>query len=267
MNHHSFCKPIYLCFFLLFLNPISSFAALDSESDRERIASAKSKTFSRTARSHQSFLLSGSYASDQNSKEYNLDSRYYYRSNKQMHEVNFFQKSSYANLGSSAGKTYLVKKSEVYDAMMSNKFMLLETNNYGVLYNRANYDDLSTYYYDLRTAAGLGRVFWDDKIEFDTSIGYLDIKNSGSKIFLMPAVRLNLKLTKDLTFTQRGYLFLDHESMDDDLRTSLKYKITSKISLSFNHTIEQRKYHDYTKRVTVNNTSRYTSVGLIFDLD
>jgi len=267
MNHHSFCRSFYWFLFLFFLYPISSFAAIDSESDRERIASAKSKTFSRLTKPTQSFLLSGSYASDQNSKEYNLDSRYYYRSNKQMHEVNFFQETSYGNLGTTAGKTYLVKKSEQYDGMVSNKFMLFDTNNYGVLYNRANYDDLSTYYYDLRSAAGFGRVFWDDKIEFDTSVGYLDIKNSGSKIFVMPSIRLNLKLTKDLTFTQRGYLFLDYESMDDDLRTSLKYKITSKISLSFNHTIEQRKYQDQTKRVTVNNTSRYISVGLIFDLD
>ncbi len=269
MKHHSFCRylrpSLFIFLFVIFF--ADSAIALDSESDREKIVSAKSRKFYRSSRASQSLLLSGNKDSDQNSKSYQIDSRYYYQSDRQMHEVSFFQKTAYANLSSTPGKNYLVKKSELYDAMVSNKIMLLETKNYAALYNRVNYDELSTYYYDLRSAVGLGRVFFDDKIEIDTSIGYMDIKNSGSKTFLLPSFRANFPISKNVLLTQRGYWFIDYESMDHDLRTTLKYRISSKLSLSLNHVFEQRKYDDVKKRTQVNETRRYISLGLVFDLN
>lgn len=268
MNYHFFCRvfnPYY--FLILFLFCPSNSFAIDSESDREKIVSARSRAFSRSDRVRKTLLLGGNQNSDQNSKERRVDSRYYHRSKRQMHEILFLQKTRYSNLGTADHKHHLVKKSELYDGTISNKFMLYNTNNYGVTYGRAKYDDLSSYYYDFRGAVGVGRAFLNDKIEFDTSVGYLDIKNSGSKYFLMPSVRLNLRISKNLTFRQRGYVFLDHESMDNDLRTSLKYRISKKVSLSLNHTVEQRKYEDLDDRETVNNSSRFISFGLVFDLN
>ena len=155
-NHHIckyLCLQLFLFLFLLFApNPA---LGLDSESDREKIVTAKSRKFYRSSRAIQSLLLSGNKDSDYNSKSYQLDFRYYYQSDKQMHEINLFQKTSY----SSSTKTDLEKKNELYDAMVSNKFMIGESKNYGVLYNRVDYDELSSYYYDLRTAAGFGRIF------------------------------------------------------------------------------------------------------------
>lgn len=263
--HHIFCR------FVPFLFVISSSVifisdqalALDSESDREKIVAARSRKFYRSSRAVQSLIVSGNKDSDYNSKSYQLDCRYYYQSDRQMHEVNFFQKTSYAAASSAAGKNNLVKKSELYDAMISNKFMLEQTMNYGLLYNRLNYDELSSYYYDRRTAAGFGRVFFEDKIELDFSVGYMDIKNYGSKTFLLPSIRMNFPITKNLTFTQRAYWFIDYESMDDDIRTTVKYRISNRVSLALNHIFEQRKYGQ--NNALINQTRRYFLVGLSFD--
>jgi hypothetical protein len=268
-NHHAiFQTHLFVFISIVFLfSKIPDVMAIDSESDREKIVAAKSRQFYKSNVARQSLLIAGNYDSDQNSKEYHINSRYYYRSNKQMHELYLFHDSNYANQGTSAGKHHLVKKSERYDATLSDKFMISQSNNYGVLYGRVNYDDLSSYYYDLRGAVGLGRSLFGDKVEFDTSVGYTDVKAYGSKIFLLPSVRINLRLTSKMTFTQRGYFFIDHESVDNDLRTSLKYKIGKNVSLALNHIFEQRRYADTSDKATTNQVRKYLSFGLVFDLD
>ena len=264
--HHQFRRFLSFLFllFLFLISVVDLALALDSESDREKIVAARSRKFYRSSRATQSLIISGNKDSDYNSKSYQLDSRYYYQSEKQMHEINFFHKTAYA--ASSSTQNILVKKSELYDVMMSNKFLLGQTKNYGLFYNRLNYDELSSYYYDRRIAAGLGRVFFEDKIELDFSVGYMDIKNFGSKTFLLPSIRLNLPITKNLTFTQRAYWFVDYESMDDDVRTTLKYRLSNRVSLALNHIFEQRKYGDEKKHTAINQTRRYFSIGLSFDL-
>ena len=260
------CYFFLFTIFLSFLNPFFAFA-LDSEADREKIVSAKARRFTKSNYTNQSLLLSGNYDSDQNSKEYHVDSRYYYRSNKQMHELYFFHNSDYANLGSTKGKNHLVKKSERYDTTVSSKFIIADSNNYVTLYSRVNYDDLSSYYYDLRNAVGVGRIMFNDNVEFDTSIGYTDVKEYGSKIFLLPSLRINLRLTEKLSFTSRGYFFLDHEGLDNDLRSSLKYKIGKNVSIALNHIFEKRRYGEQSENNTTNQVRRYVSVGLVFDLN
>lgn len=263
ITHHLRKRIALHLFFLPFIILSDPALALDSESDREKIVAARSKKFYRSSRAIQSFLLSGNKDSDYNSKSYQIDSRYYYQSEKQMHEINFFHKVAYSQ-SSSQG---LKKTSELYDTLLSNKFMLSsESKNYGVLYNRVNYDEFSSYYYDLRSAVGFGRIFFDDKVELDASIGYMDIKNSGSKSFLLPSIRMNFPITRNLTFTQRAYWFIDYESMDDEIRTTLKYRINNRVSLALNHIFEQRKYDDLNKSAAVNQTRRYLSVGFVFDL-
>ncbi|NBV06182.1 MAG: hypothetical protein EBS06_02970 [Proteobacteria bacterium] len=259
-------SSLYFFSVLIFFLVSCPALALDSESDREKIVSAKSRKFYKSSRAVQSFLLSGNKDSDYNSKSYQIDSRYYYQSDKFLNEINFFQKTSYAEASSGAKKNELVKKSELYDVMGSSKFLLSQSNNYAVLYGRVNYDELSSYYYDLRSAAGFGRIFFDDKIELDASIGYIDIKNSGSKTFLLPSIRMSFPITRNLILTQRAYWFIDYESMDDDIRTTLKYRINSRFSLALNHIFEQRKYENSIKNAQINQTRRYISVGFVFDL-
>ncbi|MDX2082911.1 MAG: hypothetical protein SFV53_02865 [Rickettsiales bacterium] len=268
MKHHNIAlSQIYFPVFLLTSFLFCDFAwSLDSESDREKIVAAKSRKFYKSSRALQSFLISGNKDSDHNSQSYQLDTRYYYQGERRVHEINFFQKTAYADSGSGIKKEDMVKKSELYDVMTSNKFLLAKSNNYAVLYNRVNYDELSTYYYDIRNAIGFGRSFFDDKIELDSSFGYLDIKNSGSKTFLLPSIRMNFRITNKLSFTQRAYWFIDYESMDDDIRTTLKYRINNRVSLALNHIFEQRKYQDLKNHTQINQTRRYLSVGFVIDL-
>lgn len=266
--HAILCCPLFLVLFSLFFLLTTNSFAVDSESDRERIVSAKARRFYKAGNVNQSILFSGNRDSDQNSKEYHIDCRYYYRSNRQMHEFYFVHEQNYANLGTSKNKRYLVKKSELYDAIISDKFMIADSNNYATFYGRANYDDLSSYYYDYRVAGGVGRVLFDDKIELDASVGYNDIKIYNKyQMFFLPSIRVNLQLTKNTTFTHRGYFFINSNSVDNDFRTTLKYRLSKKVSLAFNHTYEQRRYAETGDTSVTNQIRKYISFGLIFDLN
>lgn len=262
--------PTNLLFFLLlfFLSTANSFAADSEDVRRKKVFTAKARKFYNIGNVSHSILFSGNRDSDQNSKEYHIDLRYYYRSDRQMHEFYFLHEQNYANSGSGKNKVHLDKKSELYDAIISNKFMIADSNNYTTFYGRANYDDLSSYYYDYRVAGGVGRRFFNDKLEFDTSIGYSDIKiYNDYQVFLLPSVRLNLRLTKDLTFTHRGYLFVNNNSLDNDLRTTLKYRLSKKVSLVLNHIYEQRRYDEAQDNIVINQSRKFLSIGLAFDLN
>ncbi len=262
----SCCKLFFLIFVCFFLT--SNAFAIDNESDRERIVSAKSRKFYKNGNISQSILLSGNRDSDQNSKEYQLDCRYYYRSGKQMHEFYFTHEQNYSNLGTAKNKHHLVKKSELYDAIISDKFMIADSNNYAVFYGRANYDDLSSYYYDYRVAGGVGRIFFDDKVELDASVGYNNIKVYDKyQMFFLPSVRINLQLTKNISLINRGYFFINSNSIDNDFRTTIKYRISKKVSFAINHTYEQRRYKETSQESVSNQIRKYLSFGLVFDLN
>lgn len=265
VNRYSYRIKLFLIFVIHFFLVQNNFCfALDSESDREKIFSSFSRKLYQTKTSRTSILVSGNYDSDYNSKEIRSDIRAYYKSSTQSHEINFINEVNYSNLGTTIGKTYRVKRSELYDTIIASKFKLFETKNYIVAFGRLNYNDMSNYYYDHRQALGVGKSFYKDNLEFDLSIGQMDIKNTGYKIFIMPTYRINVDLSKKVTFTQRGYIFFDHESMDNDLRTTLKYKLSKKTSMALNHTFEQRQYDNNAKNQAdrINRTRRYISIGL-----
>lgn len=256
----------HLLFFFLF-TLFASFAnfsfASDTEADREKLVSAKSRKFLRSDKAKQYVIISGNRDSDHNSRSQEIDLRYLYQSKQSLHEINYLQENRYTNKGTTVGNTYLEKDRERYDILISNKFRILkDSQNYLAVYNRVDYDDLSSYYYDFRSAVGFGRSFFSDKIELDASYGYLNIKNSGSKTFLLPSIRINIPITKKITFTQRAFWFIDYESMDNEIRSTLQYRIAKNYSLTLNHIFEQRKYDDLDDRVQVNQTRKYTSIGL-----
>lgn len=240
--------------------------AIDSESDREALVSARSKKFYKTNSVRKYLSLGGNYSSSGTAKKYEATSRYLYQSSSQIHEFNFQHESSYANLGTAAGKRFLVKKSELYDGSLSSKFIVGETKNYGVAYHRTIYDDLSKYYMDQRTALGVGRLFLDDTLEFDAGVGYQDVKAYGHKWSFVPSFRANIKLSPKIMLNSRGYLFIDHESMDNELKTSLIYRLNNKTSLELRYTFEQRRYENDAGRVEENAVNKMLTFGMVFDL-
>lgn len=253
-----------LCFSLVFIN--SSFA-IDPRTNREKIAVARAKKFLKNSdKSRQNALVSGNYNSDYNSKEYQLDLRYFYQSSKQIHEFYFLRELYFADSGSGTNKKYMVKKSNLWDFTLSNKFLLGESKNYIVSYNRADIDELASYQRDYRSAAGLGRLFLNDKLEIDGSIGFNKNKNYGDRYFFLPSLRLNLQLSEKLNLSQRAFYFINKESSDSEIRTTLKYRIDSDVSFSVNHSFEQRRYGQSKTQKSINQSKRTITLGFAFDL-
>lgn len=254
-------------FFLFFILLDSEAFAIEARSDREAVVSPRAKRFYKSDRARQYLSFGGSYSSDYNSKNYQLTSRYLYQSKKYIHEINFDHQSNYADTGSGKNKKYDIKKSELYDLTIASKARLGESENYAVFFNRDIYDDLSKYYYDVRTAVGLGRMFFREKLEWDVSMGYHDIKNYGYEVDVITSWRANFKITEHLSFMQRAYWFFDHESIDNEFKTSLVYRLSDKMSFELRHNFEKRRYEDDDSRVVSNSVSRSVTIGLIFDLN
>lgn len=255
---------IALVAFLFFINNQQSFSQ-EKRSQREAIVSARSRRFYKTQnRAKQYLSLNGNYYSDYNSKSYTFGSRYLYQSFKFIHEINFNHETEFKDLGSGKNKRYYIKSSSLYDATMSNKARIKTSKYYSVFYHRTIYDELSNFYYDMRTAVGLGRMFLNENLEVDLSAGYRDVKNYGDKVDSILSWRLNRKLTNNLNLIQRGYFFIDHSSIDNELKTSLIFRLNEKLAFEIRHGFEKRTYRE--KRVDVNEVNRSINIGLVFDL-
>jgi hypothetical protein len=266
MRHHA--NFLVLTFFLIFTPQLAKkVQAVDSRSNREAVVSPRAKKFYKSDGVRKYLSLNGNYTSDYNSKNYKLNSRYLYQSQNFIHEINFENENYYSDVGSGSTRSYDVKKSELYDILISSKARILNSKNYGVFFHRTMYDDLSKYYYDLHTAAGIGRMFFKERVELDISIGYHDIKTYGYEVDIIPSVRTNFKITKNLTLTQRGYWFIDHESTDSELKSSIVYRLNNKLSVEIRHSFEKRRYEEDDKNIVTNQVSRSLTFGLIFDLN
>ena len=188
-----------------------------------------------------------------------------YQSNDHIHELNFKNEHDYGDSGSYSNKRYDVKKSELYDFSISSKARISDSKNYGVVFHRTQYDRLSSYVYNLNTAIGLGRMFFKEKIELDLSVGHHKTsnnqKNGDSEINFITSIRTNFKITNRLTLIQRGYWFIDHQSFDNELKSSLVYRLNDRLSFELRHAFEQRRY------AASNQISRSMTAGLVFDLN
>ncbi len=255
---------LFFALIFLLLSPASF--ALDSESSREDVVSPRSKKLYRSNIVRQYVALGGTHTSDYNSKYSLLNGKYFYQSQNFINEANFRNENRYSDSGSGDNRRYNVKTSELYDASISSKMRLGDSENYAVGFHRTMYDDLSKYYHETTSALGLGRMFFKGKLEFDLSAGYRDSKTYGNKINFIPSVRTNFKLSKRVTLIQRGYWFFDHDSHDNDLRTSLVYRLKDRLSLELRHTFEQRRFENDENGAT-NQISRSTTIGLVFDLE
>ncbi len=241
--------------------------AIESRSNREDVVSPRAKRFYKTNSARQYLSFSGSYSSDYNSKTYQLTSRYLYQSQNFIHEINFKNENDYADSGSGSKKRYKIKNSELYDLSIASKARIGDSKNYGVFFHRTIYDDFSKYYYDLHTAVGLGRMLLKERVELDLSLGYHDIKTYGNEVDVIASIRTNFKIGKNITLIQRGYWFFDHESIDNELKTSLVYRLSDKMSFELRHNFEKRRYEEDNLYKVNNQVTQSMTVGLIFDLN
>jgi len=261
-----FVKIILLLviFQVIFISKI--YAQQEARSDREALISSQGKKFFQSNRSRQYLSFGGSYGSDYNSKSYQIYSRYVLQNENFTHELNALHQVDYADTGSGKTKKYQVKKSELYDLMLSSKARIFRSNNYGVFYHRSIYDKFSNFFYDQRTALGLGRMFLNQKLELDFSLAYRDVKVRSYEVNYLSSLRLNHKFNNKFSLMQRSYIFFGNDLLDQEHRTSLVYRLNNQASIEIRHSFEKRRYVDLAKKNSVNQIARGISFGVIFDL-
>jgi hypothetical protein len=259
-------KILIILFFWKIIFVQKALAQQESKSARESVISAQSKKFFQSNRTRQYLSLGGSYGSDYNSKSYQINSRYFLQNENFTHEINFQHQVDYADIGSGKKKKYKVKKSELYDLMLSSKARILASNNYATFYHRSIYDKFSTFLYDQRSAMGLGRMFLNQKVEVDFSLAYRDVKMQTYEINYLSSIRINYKFNNKLSLIQRSYIFFDNNLLDQEHKTSLIYRLNNQLSFEVRHNFEKRRYNDVVKKNAVNQISRGIIVGLVFDL-
>lgn len=266
--HHKLSKKSFFAIFLLslFFSNNSWSLDLNNESDRKAIASEKSRKFLKSIYPTRRWISLSAYRdSDYNSKDYRLTTTYRHSGSRLVSNFDLDHQAKYSDSGTRPGKTVRIKKSELYDLLISSKVRILEQNNYVALYHRTIYDDMSDYYYDLQTAVGLGRFFFDQNLELDLSIGYRDVKTYGYNVNFIPSLRFKIDVTDRFRIVNRSFLFIDHESMDNDFKTSFIYDITNNLSGQLTHDFEQRRYEDdLKKRAVINRVDRRITIGLIY---
>jgi putative salt-induced outer membrane protein YdiY len=262
-----FLKKV-IFFLILFFCSFSSYA-IELESQREAVVTPRSKRFYTKPYSRQYLAFGGVYSSDYNSKQYELNSRYFYQSDKMVHEMNFDHDVEHRDVGSGTNRRFGVKAQELYDFSLSSKAKVFDGNNYLVGYHRTIYDEYSNFGYDTRTAFGFGRAFFDGGLELDASMSYHDVKHEArqTKTDFITSWRANFKITDNLTFLQRAYWYIDHNSMDNQFRTSLLYRLKRDLSFEIRHNFEQRRYDDEDSARVINRVNRSITIGLVFDLN
>jgi len=242
----------------------TSFAIDNNAQDRARVVAARNDRFYKNNTVRQYINLSGEYESDENSKQYVLSAGHFYRSAKLINEVDFLRQTDYTQ--KAANKYELKRSGDLYDFQISTKAIVADTQNYLVFYNRSKYDQLSTYYYDITTSAGIGRMFFNDKLEIDIGIGHSDVKNYDQKTTIIPSFRAEFDITEKLHFIQRGYAFFSNEVDDYQSRTRLQYLISKSLYLQVTHDFDRRRYSNEKKRLAINEVHRRIIFGFRYDL-
>ena len=204
----------------------------------EVFADSRREPLRRNNRSRQFISFGGNYKSDQNSKQYDIAADYQYKNHNSIYEIDLRNRTTY----SETTKVQMYKTEELYDAEISSKHLLGKSNNYLNFYNRSKYDEFSSYYYDIRTALGPGRMMFDGKMETDINIGWNDIKNGNSEIIINPTVRINFDITENIKFIQKGYLIKGETTQDDQLKTQISYRLNDQTRIELYHNYDKSRY-------------------------
>ncbi len=256
-----FLQLFYCTTFLLIINHQSFALDLESESEREKLIGAKARKINKNSKNNlNTFSLIGSYQSDYNSKSYEIGARIFYKRPQYNLNIDIIHSNDWEDDNIKKKTIVLVKKSELYDAQISSKTLILQSPYYVATYNRGIYDDLSAYYYDSRHAIGFGKIF-NDIIEFDLSIGKRYSKNFESTTLLAPSFRLNWQID-NLQFLNRSYFFTNRKISDSESRSTIRYYINKNLAIELNHDIDKRRYID--KKQTINRVARKIQIGTTY---
>ncbi len=256
-----------------------SFARDDLISDRARMISRRNERFYKNDMVRQYVSVSGQYDSKEDTKQYVLKLEHFYKSKKWISDIDLQHQVDYGKGDQKLDNSDQVKKSELYKAIIAQKIVLNETNNYLVLFNETKYNDMSKdFYYDITTAAGVGRMFFDDRLEIDLGYGNSKVKDSNSSItpkdysreIWVPAFRGEFEIIDGIRLVQRGYAYYSGSIDSYYLNTRLQYPLTRKVYLQLSHIFQKRAYEKYDKKglstARVNEVERQILLGFRYDL-
>ena len=264
MKTHHKPKPLLILLFASLFSATKSYAIDNDQTDRSRVVAPRNDRFNRNSSVRKYINFSGEYESDENSKQYVISTGHFYRSNKWINETDFLYQKDYSQ--KAANQYELKPSSELYDFQMSSKAIIPDTQDYMVFYNRSKYNALSTYYYDITNAVGVGRMFFDDLIEIDVAIGHNEVKDYDEKTTLIPSFRAEFDIWEKLHFIQRGYMFFSDEASDYQMRTRLQYPIGRQLYLQVSYDTDKRTYANQAKHEKVNEVHRRVVFGFRYDL-
>ena len=242
-------KTIHWVIFALFLFATKGIFAKDNFND------FNSNSFYKSNLKRQFFSLGGGYKSDYNSREYEVLSGYKYKSNRFIHEIDFLHEVI------EAGTTTIPmrKTKELYDFEASSRMKLGPSANYLNLYSRTRYDERSDFYYDVANAAGVGRLFFNDKLESSINLGYNEVKNFNSEIIVVGILRANFKINEDIGFSTRGILTRAEKTYDEEIKNILSFRLQKNLFFELIHKYERNRYLGSSKKLgtyRINHTSR-----------
>jgi len=187
----------------------------------------------------QYFTLGGGYKSDYNSREYEVLAGYKYKSNKYIHEIDFLHELEEAHTTTKPTRV----TEELYDFEASSRMMLGKSKNYANIYGRILYDEFDDYYYDVSSAVGLGRFFFEDNgLEASMNLGYNDVKKFNSEIIIIGVLRSKIDITDSIKLSTRGILTKKEETYDEGIKNVLSFKLKKGLFLEFIHKYEKDRY-------------------------
>ena len=260
-NSRNFIK--FFSIFIFFQN-INIAAAIDNDKeDRARVIAPRNDRFYKNDIIRKYINFNAEYESDYNSKQRLASVGHFYRSKSLINEVDFLRESYEIQQGKDYG---YVRNKNLYDFQISTKAILFDSQDYITIYNRSKYDNASSYYYDITSAIGVGRMFFDDRLEIDVGIGHSNVKEYDEKTTFSPSFRTEFDLIERLHFIQRGYMFFSDEATDYQLRTRLQYPLTKRLYLQVTHDFDKRTYSDIAKNISVNKVHRRVVFGFRYDL-
>ncbi|MDA0902147.1 MAG: DUF481 domain-containing protein [Proteobacteria bacterium] len=201
-------------------------------------ADVRQQSFYKTYKPRQYISFGADHKSDENSKEHEVSLGYRYKSNKYIHEIDL----EYETIWASTTRKPTRKTRERYEAELSSKMMLGQSKNYLSLFHHSEYDQFSKKYYDTTSVAGLGRMFFDGKVEADFNIGWNHARNATSEMVINPTLRVTFPISKQLKFSSRGFIFKREQDYDEKLDSRLTFRFTPKLSLDFIHKYKKDRF-------------------------
>lgn len=280
-------RHVFLALLSVFLFVFDGFCDDDSFDDRNRMVSRRNERFYKPDITRHFIALSGEYESDEDSKQRILKVDHFYKSRRLISDIELRMETLHENVSrdsdTAANKQHLSKESDEYRAIIAEKVVLFDSDNYFILFNETRYDDeADSSYYDIVTAAGFGRMFFDDRLEIDIAYGRAKAKGVTStphksaridyhRDIWVPSFRTEFAIFDDIMFVQRGFAYFSGDIDNYYLNTRIQYPLSQRVYLQFSHIFDKTSYAKYDNKNSanstrkINETRRQFLLGLRFD--